>query len=295
MTPDPAVAPPKLSVICVFYNAADYLAEAIDSVLAQEFKDFELLLVDDGSTDASGDIARGYARNAKDKVRYLVHPGNANQGISASRNVGLAAARAATVAFIDADDRWTPDKLGDQLTILDEHPGLDAVCGTVRYWRSWAGGEDEMIATGHVQDSMIHPPQALLRVYPLGSAAAPCPSDLMLRRAKVLALGGFEEAFPTMYEDQAFLAKLYLDGTLYCADRHWLDYRLHDRSCMARAISEGRYHEVRERFLRWFASYVRSRPNPPMRVRLALERALLRYRMPRLVKTLRPVAQLIRR
>ena len=295
MTMDPAAMPPTLSVICVFYNAADYLSEAIESVLAQDFADFELLLVDDGSTDGSDGIARAFAENNPDKVRCLAHPATVNRGISASRNLGLAQARADIVAFIDADDRWTSGKLREQLAIFERFPALDAVCGTVRYWRSWAGGEDEMIRSGHAQDRVIHPPEALLRMYPLGTAAAPCPSDLMLRRAKVLALGGFEEAFPTMYEDQAFLAKLYLEGTIYCAGSHWLDYRLHDESCMARAISEGRYPEVRERFLRWFAGYVRSRPNPPLRVRLAIEKALLRYRLPRLVRLLRPAAHHLRR
>lgn len=295
MTKDPAATPPTLSVICVFYNAADYLAEAIDSVLAQDFRDFELLLVDDGSTDGSSGIARGYVETDDGRVRGFAHPSSRNLGISASRNLGVSEARAGVIAFIDADDRWTPSKLREQLAILERFPELDAVCGTVRYWRSWAGGGDEMVPTGHVQGRVIHPPEALLHMYPLGKAAAPCPSELMLRRATVLALGGFEEAFPTMYEDQAFLAKLYLDGTIYCADRHWLDYRLHDESCMAQAISEGRYPEVRERFLRWFANYVRSRPRTAPRVRLAIQRALLRYRLPWLVRLLRPAARHLRR
>src|SRR5437773_8185120 len=98
-----AAAPPAVSVVVIFKDAGGFLAEAIASVLAQTFRDWELLLVDDGSTDTSSATARREAELDAGRVRYLDHPGHANRGMSATRNLGLAHARGEFVAFLDAD------------------------------------------------------------------------------------------------------------------------------------------------------------------------------------------------
>jgi hypothetical protein len=176
---------------------------------------------------------------------------------------------------------------------------VDACCGTANYWRSWAGGEDELVSTGHVRNRPVAPPEAILAVYPLGKAAAPCPSDLMVRRATALALGGFEESFTgplQMYEDQAFLAKLYLEGTIYFDDRCWLDYRRHDESCIATVSRDGRYDDVRRHFLEWLQAYLSKRPQlQQAAVMTALNRALFPYRHPHLGQPLRAAGKLLRK
>ena len=100
-----------VSVVIIFFNEERFLAEAVASVYAQTFHDWELLLVDDGSSDRSSDIAKGYAERDPARVRYLEHPGHANRGASASRNVGVHAARGEWVAFLDGDDIWLPERL----------------------------------------------------------------------------------------------------------------------------------------------------------------------------------------
>jgi len=288
---------PRVSVVTIFLNAERYLAEAIDSVLAQDFAHLELILVDDGSAELCSALARSYlARDSR--VRYLDHPGHQNRGMSASRNLGISAARGEFIAFIDADDVWSPGKLREQLAIIAAHPELGMVCGTVRYWYSWDGGEDVLIPTGHVQNRVVHPPEASLALYPLGSAAAPCPSDLLLRRDVVMALGGFEEHFTgprQMYEDQGFLAKLYLAAPLFFSDRVWLSYRQHADSCVAEVTRDGRYDEVRLYFLTWLERYLSGLPNPDPRVGSALRRALWPYRHPAIRKAAQRSRELLRR
>jgi glycosyltransferase involved in cell wall biosynthesis len=290
---------PRVSVITIFYNAADFLGEAIESVLAQSYRDFELLLVDDGSSDASSAIAQGYAERDPARVRYLHHPGRANRGMSASRNLGLRESRGELIAFIDADDRWRINKLADQVAIFDRHPQVDACCGAVNYWRSWAGGRDELVRTGHIQSRPIKPPEASFAAYPLGKAAAPCPSDLIVRRATALALGGFEESFTgplQMYEDQAFLAKLYLQRIVYFDSRCWLDYRRHDATCSAEVVRSGLYDEVRKHFLEWLETYLGKHPElRHPRVTAALNRALFPYRHPRVGPSLRAAGKFLRK
>ena len=87
---------PEVSVTIIFLDEERFLAEAVESVLAQSYTNWELLLVDDGSTDRSTEIARGYALANPDRIRYLEHPGHANRGMSASRNLGVRSARART-------------------------------------------------------------------------------------------------------------------------------------------------------------------------------------------------------
>lgn len=270
--------PPRVSVITIFYDAEPYLREAIDSALAQDFGDFELLLVDDGSTDESSAIAKDYA--ARDsRVRYLEHPGHSNRGMSATRNVGLAQARGELVAFLDADDRWRPWKLRKQVELLDRLRDVDVVGGAVNYWSSHGGGKDRIVPTAHVRNRPIGPAEATLALYPLGKADAPSMSDLMFRRSSVSAVGGFEESFWGAYEDQAFLAKIYLSSTLYFTDEVWSDYRLHADSCMAEVNRNGTYPDARRAFLKWFDRFLKQSPHrDDMRIRRALDRALRLHR-----------------
>lgn len=271
------IRPPRVSVISIFYNAAPYFAEAIDSVLGQDFENFEMLLVDDGSTDSSTSIAHDYEKRDR-RVRYLEHAGHANRGMSATRNLGIREARGDLVAFIDADDRWRPSKLSEQVALLDRLPDVDAVCGSVNYWASHEGGRDRLLKTGHTQDRPIDRGEASLQFYPLGRANAPSMSDLMFRRQSIVDAGGFEERFTGAYEDQAFLAKFYLRSVLYVSTKTWSDYRLHPHSCMAEVKRAGTYDDTRRMFLEWFEAHLansRFRDDPSLN--RALKRAMGPY------------------
>jgi glycosyltransferase involved in cell wall biosynthesis len=104
-----------VSVIIPTYNRAWVLKEAIDSVLAQEFKDFELIVVDDGSTDNTGEILDSYEQD-------ILVVRQSNQGVSAARNRGIAAAAGRLVAFLDSDDLWLPRKLSSQVDFFNSNP-----------------------------------------------------------------------------------------------------------------------------------------------------------------------------
>src|SRR5215207_5031419 len=105
---------PLVSVIVVFLNAEKFIEEALESVLAQTYDNWELLLVDDGSTDSSTEIALRYANRYSGRVRYVEHPWHQNRGASASRNLGIRHAKGEYIAFLDADDVWLAHKLEQQ-------------------------------------------------------------------------------------------------------------------------------------------------------------------------------------
>jgi len=99
---------PLVSVITIFLDAERFLNEAIESLRAQTYERWELLLVDDGSRDGSSEIAREHAARDPHRIRVLEHAGHANLGMSASRNLGIAHARGDLVALLDADDVYLP-------------------------------------------------------------------------------------------------------------------------------------------------------------------------------------------
>jgi glycosyltransferase involved in cell wall biosynthesis len=119
---------PLISVIIPVYNGERYLAEAIESVLAQTYRPIEVIVVDDGSTDGSARVAQQWA-----EVRYHSQP---HSGAAAARNYGVQLAQGDLFAFLDADDLWVQDKLERQVVTLREHPELDMVFGYVEQFHS---------------------------------------------------------------------------------------------------------------------------------------------------------------
>ena len=120
---------PALTIATPIYNAAAFLGRTVESILAQTFTDFEYLLIDDGSTDASADIAEGYARNDA-RIRVIRQE---NRGIARSRNRALQEAQAPLVAFLDHDDLALPDRMAVQTAMLRDTPTVLAVGCQMRF------------------------------------------------------------------------------------------------------------------------------------------------------------------
>lgn len=118
-----------VSVIIPVYNGEKYLAEAIESVLSQTYKELEIVLIDDGSTDESASIAKRYGHN----VRCFYQP---NRGLSAALNHGVHTARGSFFSFLDADDVWVENKITQQMMMFANNPLLDIVFGHVRQFCS---------------------------------------------------------------------------------------------------------------------------------------------------------------
>src|ERR1051325_3716022 len=113
---------PLVSVVVIFRDAQRFLDEAIQSIWSQTYDNWELLLVDDGSVDGSTTQAYRWVQRRPERLHYLEHPGHANRGMSASRNLGIYHACGDYVAFVDADDVWLPPKLERQVSLLESWP-----------------------------------------------------------------------------------------------------------------------------------------------------------------------------
>ena len=226
---------PVVSCITIFFNAEKYIREALESVFAQTYHRWELLLVDDGSTDGSTAIARHFARQHPGRVSYLEHSGHKNRGMSASRNLGIQNARGEYIAFLDADDVWLPHKLEQQVPILTSQPKVGMVYAPTQYWYSWAGNLEQspydfVQKLGFRPNTLVEPPKILVR-FLRGLDKPPGTCSVLLRREVIERVGGFVESFQGLYEDQAFFAKICLTTPIFVVGEYSARYRQHPDSC----------------------------------------------------------------
>jgi len=271
---------PLVSVVLIFLDEEVFLDEAVQSVLDQTLTDWELILVDDGSTDASTRIARDCATRDP-RICYIDHERHENRGMAASRNLGVANSTAPYLAFMDADDVWIPEKLAEQVDLLDRMPDIAMVNGAMVLWHSWdptSALRDTVALTGAVENHRYDPPDAALNIYPLVPVDG-AGVDLMVRRAVFDEVGGFEERFRGMYEDQSFLIKVFLRYSVYISSRPWILYRQHkDSACAATSYTD--YLRIRGDFLDWLRDDVERLGDPRVSAALQLARRRVRYRQP---------------
>ena len=186
---------PLITIIIPILDVERFLPECIDSVLAQTFKDWELVLVDDGSRNHSIQIARSYAGTYPDRIRFIASSFHEPQGPSSARNLGRQYARGKWIAYLDSDDIWVPHKLEQQVDIIYDHPEVGMVIGGTTYWHRWGDDltdsvVDEVVCVGAPLDRVYEPPSLINLLYPLGIGAAPSMNTVLVRTDLVDQVGG---------------------------------------------------------------------------------------------------------
>jgi len=171
---------PKVSIIIPTYNRLPMLREAIHSVLKQDFEDFELIVVDDGSTDGTIEEIRRFGG----RVRLLQH--SENRGVSAARNKGILHAKGKYVAFLDSDDQWVKGKLKIQVTFLEENPHYP-LCYTDEIWIRKGKRVNPMVKHAKYSGWIFE------KCLPLCIIS---PSSAIMRKTLFSKVGLFDEALP---------------------------------------------------------------------------------------------------
>lgn len=213
------MAAPSVSVMIPTYNSLAYLQEAVASVLAQTMTSWELIVVDDGSTDGTAEWLR---RLQDDRIRFVLAPHTGN--LSHVRNLGLSAARARWLAFLDADDRWLPSKLERQLALHAERPSV-----------RWSyTGRTLVDARGQPLAGTFpwKPVEGwILRELLTHEAAVASPS-MMVEQSLMEEVGGFDEQFPYA-GDYDLRLRLAIRAECGVVDEPLLEIRRHD-ACRTR-------------------------------------------------------------
>ena len=249
---------PRVSAIVIFLDVRPFLAEAIESVLGQTFGSWELLLVDDGSSDGSREVAEDYAARHSGRIRVLEHEGGANRGMSASRNLGLAAAHGELVAFLDADDRWPAQKLELFTAELDRDASLAVVTGSIEFFDDSPRRHvrEPLVPLGQALAAPVLLCATLLRHPPLLTTLG----NTMIRRSALLAVGGFEDEFTGQAEDAVVWCKLALRCPFAAVAATGLEYRRHAGASGAADLRSSALAAGHARFARWLWDYTLRRP-----------------------------------
>lgn len=259
MSPGSAATPGLVSVVMPFFDTPEpFMAQAIESVQRQSYGRWELILLDDGSSAGSSDLARTLAGRGDGRIRYLEHVGHRNLGSSASRNAAVAHARGKYIAFLDADDVWLEHKLTDQMEILERHPDVAMLYGSTCYWHSWNPSDrrrDFEPSLGLSTPQVVQPP-TLLKLSLQGRIAVPCTSSIVVRRAALGCGDWFENEFPGLYDDQVFYAKIWARHAVYVSGQCWDRYRQHGGSMTHREDHPAPHQRARLAYLCWLERYL---------------------------------------
>lgn len=248
-----------ISIIIIFYNEEKYLSEAIESVLIQTYQNWELLLVDDGSTDKSNLIAQKYASQHPGKIIYTHHENNKNAGMSISRNWGVKHASGEFIAFIDADDVWFPNKLATQMDIFNKFTSADLIYGPALIWQNHKGensGSKDSLQNLKTELNTMANPQVLFKLHLSDLGTTFCPSGIMVRISAFHSINGFEDDFKSLYEDQVFCSKISLRKNIYIYDHCLFKYRIHSESCCSKMNKSDVLLKARIKYIAWLKNYM---------------------------------------
>lgn len=204
---------PLVSIIIPTHNGQQYLASAIESILMQSYTNYEILVIDNGSTDATGDIARSFPQ-----VQYLY---SEIADLAAARRCGVTLAHGEYIAFLDQDDLWTPDKLLKQVQFLETHPDYGAVIGLQQMY----------LEPGHAK------PHWLKQLFLEKPQYAYLPSALLVRRSTFSITDNFNTAFSLASDVAWFLKAQHKGIQIGILDEVVVLRRIHDHNMSNKHIS----------------------------------------------------------
>ena len=220
----------KVSIVLPSYNYAWCIDEAIDSVLAQDYKNWELIIVDDGSTDNSFEVIEKYAEKYPEKIKLFFHPNKDNQGLAEAYKLGLTKCDGEFIAFIEADDVWHPDYLSSKIPIFEKHKDIILVYNNVEMF-----GEKDVINKKKKQLDYLFYGVEIKKDAPfhafkflLNHNYIPTFSCFVLRREALIELNITEKY--NAWFDWWILAQISLKGKFYLQSEKLTKWRIHEKS-----------------------------------------------------------------
>ena len=225
-------APPLVSVIMPAYNTGKYIGEAIDSVLAQDYPNKELIVIDDGSRDDTVDQIQSYG----DQLTLITQ---SNQGSAVARNAGLKAAKGEFIAFLDSDDLWLPGKLTAQVNHLQQHPDIGMVFSR---WKVWKPDQQGVFPSASSPESPTERKDTPPDIVPERSGwlynrllftSALHTITVMARRSLVDAVGPFDTELKRG-QDYDYWIRASRHTQIHQLDRAYALYRIHGQGCVRR-------------------------------------------------------------
>jgi len=213
---------PKVSVIIPTYNRADFLAEAIQSVLEQTARDFELLIIDDGSTDNTKNVVDSFNDR---RIKYIYQK---NSGVCIARNTGIKQAIGNYLILLDSDDILLPSAIEDESRVLDEHPESGLIFGLVESMNKNGDVFSPAKAIKCREPGTWPGTKEILNLFVHRNYI--CPSQSMVRKSAIMDVGMFDPAFSSGSEDFELWVRIAKKYSTSHLAKPVTKYRVHDQS-----------------------------------------------------------------
>lgn len=205
----------KVSVIIPTYNRADLLPMTVESVFAQTYKNYEIIIVDDGSTDNTKEIVEPYL--SKSNIRYFYQE---NRKQASARNNGIRNSEGEYIAFLDSDDLWHPEKLDLQVKVLEEHPEVGLVYSNQSLLQEDSSKDEVRYPPGVLKSGNIFKDLLIRKFY--------CStSGLLVRKSVLDDVGFFDESLRNALEDWELSLRISKKYKAFCVDKPLFKRRLH--------------------------------------------------------------------
>jgi len=206
---------PKVSVIIPTYQYAHFVGQAVESVLAQTYKNYEIILVDDGSTDNTSEVLSNFG----DQISVIYH--RENRGLSAARNAGIRVSKGKYVAFLDADDVWMPNKLRLQVKLLDQNSDVGLVFSDMTYFGKRCGSKKRAFQEVSPSSGKVFKDLFVKDFIPMPT--------VIVRKICFEKVGLFDESL-TSCEDHDMWVRIAKFFKVDYVDAPLAKYRLHERN-----------------------------------------------------------------
>ncbi len=246
-----------ISIITTLYNGSKLFSETADSVLGQDYKDWEWILFDDGSTDGTQEIARELAGKYSDKIFYYEHKDNSNFGTAYTRNRAIEKSKGEIISFIDQDDIWYANRLSRQNSIFKDLKDCAMIWSPALYWYKERTFKQPVGKDGKGLSSGIYEPPELVENFLKDLKCTPLPSASMVRRKHFDEVNGFEESVRGS-EDIVLWLKLASKFRICYDDEIIVKYRKHFESTLRQAAKSGIMDQWNLGFYRWVIEFLKA-------------------------------------
>lgn len=239
-----------VSIIIPCYNSGKYLAECLESVLFQDFTDFELLIVNDCSVDNTLQIANKYATIDK-RIIITSTSDTQSMGASYARNKGFEISTGEYIVFLDSDDIWLPTSLRRLVNLIEEHNEVGWVIGNCIYFKDYRYNIDSYQYSKFDFEEGVYEKYDLILKFISNFNQTPSQGAAIIKREVIDTINGWENEFKMNYTDQAFYSKIVCETRTFVTYEYFLLYRNHEESASLTAIKSGAFKKNEKIFFQW--------------------------------------------
>jgi len=245
----------KISIITPLYNGIKTLPETIESVLKQDYAEWEWILFDDGSNDGCQQVARKFNADYPGRIFYYEHAGNKNFGTAYTRNRAIEKSSGEIIAFLDQDDVWYENRLSAQLKVFDKMKNCAMIWSPALYWYKERSFKQPVEFKGKELESGTYEQPEFVKIFLSDLKGTPLPGASLVRRNFFDEVNGFEESIRGA-EDIVLWLKLANKFPIYYLDEILIKYRRHQESTLRKARESGKMDEWNLIFYKWVINFL---------------------------------------